>query len=1127
MIKVESFAKAKNNGNGSGASSSSSKGYANTVIRQNIEGHYLWGQYFDATQDVSGTLKGVGDIEASGDITGKSITTETGSITELTSEKITSETVNTKTINADDGFIAEISSENISNNGKITSASADIKKLISENITTEYLTVTKQAHFWELVIDKIKSTSGAVIVTPANATVEMVTSSTSNGVTSYNLMWRCEDVETNKAIHNEFEVDDQIICQSFNGAKVGTTYNVSNKYYWAKVTGKGTISAFDTIRQTNANWHYITVSTADCDGALSPEVGDEIVMLGNRTDTSRQNAIVISSYNSNYLDADIQAPSIVQYKGIKTYSLKPYRYNTIAANGNTFYGDFKVVNGNTSTDVTDLIEGEKLATIISNYDATFINADSSGKITSVSNATGLPTKIEVYLGGEIIPSSEIQSTSYIQYGNGNKQYIGGVSSADTQTGIYISSITKNAANVVVGWSYRTRTTAVTNTQTSIYIKFIHNGKTYEVNKTIPATVIKAGANGDTIEGDDAEFDRLIVESASATVSIEDVLGISFSAYVQHVKGSEITTRTNLADYTLDLVSNAGDRIEANKSSYFYYSNSSYKTNYSKQANTQKYYTIRLFKGSSKVDEQVLTVTFNAGSIFKVKEDAITAAVQDSKSYTDGEITTVNNKVAEVELTANGLKSTVQSHTTKLTDIESDISEIDQKADKISTRVTNIEGNYITSSELTQTANNIQLNVYDNLKTKTGIDVSAGKITLNAANTTVVGNLNLTDTSNGMTVYDSDSIPRINLQPKAISTITTLANDTYSYYPVSKSQSASSYEITTNEQSFSLSQYETLDIDMFTVQMYSTGSTTAYPSGYYDYLTLTITHPNSTTTTKSITTTRTDSYGNFRNLTEKVRFTAPTAGTYKVKYNVRNSSASTWQSGQTSVYAMVNARYQSAKDTQTYIGKDGFYTHAGANKLIWAGESETQIRYGFNGIRWNDADRFGNTAMQVVTGVKGTTPNYKPVWLPFYNYTPTFSPNFTSQYITNIAATKYAYRIDPQINSGICLVDSGYMDTNFNYQDSYIILPSSTFTQDGATCALPKGYTVTIIKNYTGGNLYVVPYSASKNGAIIIDANANNNYYVGMNSNQQTRETFVYVGGYGEYSGATWISMLDH
>ena len=1097
MIKVESFAKAKNNGGGS-SSNTSSKGYANTVIRQNIEGHYLWGQYFDATQDVSGTLKGVGDIEASGDITAKSISTETGKITELESEKITSETVDTKTINADDGFISEISSENITNNGKITSASADIKKLISENITTEYLTVTKQAHFWELVIDKIKSTSGAVIVTPANATVEMVTSSTSNGVTSYNLLWRCEDLETNKAIHNEFEVQDQIICQSFNGAKVGTTQNVSNKYYWALVTAKGTISAYDSIRQTNANWHYITVSTNDYDGALAPEVGDDIVQLGNRTDSSRQNAIVISSYNSEYLDADIQAPSIVQYKGIKTYNLKPYRYNTIAANGNTFYGDFKVVNGNTTSDVTDLIEGEKLATIISNYDATFINADSDGKISGVANATGLPTKIEVYLGGEIIPMSEVQSTSYIQFGSGSKQYIGGVSAADTQTGIYISSITKNATNAAITWGYRTRTTAVSNTQTSIYIKFIHNSKTYEVNKTIPATVIKAGASGETISGDDAEFDRLIVENAAATVSIEDTLSIALTAYVQHVKGSEVTTRSNLADYSLDMVSNAGDRIEANKSTYFYYSNATYKTNYSKQTNTQKYYTIRLFKGTSKVDEQVLTVTFNAGSIFKVKEDAITAAVQDSKSYTDGEITTVNNRVAAVELTANGLKSTVESHTTKLSDVESDISTIKQTASSISSRVTNIENDYVTESELTQTANNIQLNVYDNLKNKTGIDVSQGKITLNAANTTVVGNLNLTDTSNGLTVYDADSIPRINLQPKAISTITNLASDTYNYYSTSKSTTASSYEVTTNDLSFNLSKYEVLDIDMFSVQMYSTGSTTAYPSGYYDYLTMTITHPDSKTTTKSITTTRTDSYGNFKNTSTKIRFTAPSAGTYKVKYNVRNSSASTWQSGQTSVYANVHARYQSAKDTQTYIGQDGFYTHAGANKLIWAGESETQIRYGFNGIRWNNADKFGNRAMQAVTGVQGTNPNYKPVWLPFYNYTPTFSPTFTSQYINNVAQTKYAYYIDPQTDCGICLVDTPYVDTSFNYQESWIILPYSTFAQDGATCPLPVGYTITIIKNYTGSNLYVVPYSSSKESAIIIDANLNNNYYVGMN-----------------------------
>lgn len=40
--------------------------------------------------------------------------------------------------------------------------------LTSVEITTEKLTVTKQAHFFELLIDKIKAAGGAILLTPAD-----------------------------------------------------------------------------------------------------------------------------------------------------------------------------------------------------------------------------------------------------------------------------------------------------------------------------------------------------------------------------------------------------------------------------------------------------------------------------------------------------------------------------------------------------------------------------------------------------------------------------------------------------------------------------------------------------------------------------------------------------------------------------------------------------------------------------------------------------------------------------------------------------------------------------------------------------------------------------------------------
>ena len=90
-------------------------------------------------------------------------------------------------------------------------------------------------------------------------------------------------------------------------------------------------------------------------------------------------------------------------------------------------------------------------------------------------------------------------------------------------------------------------------------------------------------------------------------------------------------------------------------------------------------------------------------------------------------------------------------------------------------------------------------------------------------------------------------------------------------------------------------------------------------------------------------------------------------------------------------ALASSRVQKASRAITYVGTDGMYCHSGANKYLYVNEKQTIIQHGFNGIKWDNSDVNGNRAMMVVTGVTGSIPNVKPVWFPFYNYTPTFIP----------------------------------------------------------------------------------------------------------------------------------------
>ena len=147
------------------------------------------------------------------------------------------------------GKIGELESDNIIA-GKINADEMDvlkawIEKLDSKEITTEYLTVTKQAHFFELIIDKVRAVGGQIILTPAQAAIDKVFAyddndnlvsdpiSYFNSVHHFDVYWRALDSE-GRGISNDWVAGDQAYCQSFN-VTAGVHHDVSNKYYWRLV----------------------------------------------------------------------------------------------------------------------------------------------------------------------------------------------------------------------------------------------------------------------------------------------------------------------------------------------------------------------------------------------------------------------------------------------------------------------------------------------------------------------------------------------------------------------------------------------------------------------------------------------------------------------------------------------------------------------------------------------------------------------------------------------------------------------------------------------------------------------------------------------------------------------------
>lgn len=180
-------------------------------------------------------------------------------------------------------------------------------------LEVDELLVRKLAYFVELIIKRLSHVGGEIILTPASLKCSKVE--------VYDTYYRCyfEQDDGDKSIVQEFKAGDQARCQTFN-VQEGTSHNVSNTYYWRLVTAVGK--------------NYIDLSIEDCDlGSMEPSAGDHIVQLGNRTDATRQNAIILSTVGDD-------APSIKQYKGINGYTLRNKEVTILSPTLNKFLGQF-------------------------------------------------------------------------------------------------------------------------------------------------------------------------------------------------------------------------------------------------------------------------------------------------------------------------------------------------------------------------------------------------------------------------------------------------------------------------------------------------------------------------------------------------------------------------------------------------------------------------------------------------------------------------------------------------------------------------------------------------------------------------------------------------------------------
>ena len=689
----------------------------------------------------NGDINNTGNFNNSGNITNNGNITNTGTLetadATVDNDLTVGKSVTAKTINADVGNIKDVYSDNITN-----------KKMIK----TKDLTVTGTAHFFELVIDKIKAAGGAAIFTPADGFDIDAVEAVENG---YKLYWRCE--VDGKVRQNMWKVDDQAICMSFNQAKVGVSYNVSNKYYWSLVTAVSDYSK-PVIREDGNKYNWITISTVTFDGTVNPEAGDSIAMLGYRgtDDEKRQSAIYISAYAS--FDKGVEAPFIAQYKGIKDFDIEKYRTSWWSLKTNKFVGDFVIESS--GKNIIDFVN-EQIKVVDGKIDSsvTALNTTINEKYSSLSaTIDGINTKVVsntnsiTKLGENLDATNKNLEETNKNLGttNGNitaleKTVKENYSTLDQKADSIAAKVTSNTDSITkLGTNLETTNGNITKLETSVNEKYAAldikaDGISSKVSDNTKK-ITTLGTNLETTNSNITKLETTVSENYSTLDQKAD--GIS-------TKVSENTTKITKLGTNLETTNSNITKLETTVSeNYSTLDQKADGISTKVSENTTK--ITKLGENLDTTNENVTslkkTVTENYSTLDQ-KADSIQSTVSSHTKTIeglDGRVTTNTENISKVKQTADGLTSTVTA--------------LDQTVDANTGEITTLKKSM---SEIGQNAENIYMKIVNDLQ-ETGIDIKSGQINLQATNTNIIGNLNVYKSDTGLVIYDDTNQDRVNI-----------------------------------------------------------------------------------------------------------------------------------------------------------------------------------------------------------------------------------------------------------------------------------------------------------------------------------------------------------------------------
>ena len=509
------------------------------------------------------------------------------------------------------------------------------------NMEIDNLTVRKIFSIFELVVQKITYQGGMIIRSAAGGKLTKVTDGGSH--------WRCEHDST-----DDFVQDDQIICQAFTGT--------ATKRYWRLVTSAGT--------------GYFNLSKVDCEeGSGIPETGDNVAVLGNRTNTARQKAQIDCAVGDS-------APYRDDYDGINSYSLvnrlitRTGNLNGITdavfgvLTGSGLYGTnvylkgtFVLHSGKKIEEAIDDVKNdlnERITDVETNFEIR--EGQISSKIKEVNIAVSNAKQSETNASGSASSASSSATTAGVSANNAAKSATDAQGAA-TNAGKILEEVTLKESSI-------TQTAGEISTKVTEVNKKVTEANTAATNAKNSAT--SASGSAGTASGKAGEAAN---SAANAKQSADNAAKV-----LEDVTLKESSITQTAGNITLQVTEVTKNVVEANTAATTALTKAS-------EASTSA------GTASTKAGEASASATNakNSASTASIKAGEASTSATNAKNSADSaaaKLTTISQKESSINQTASSIPLQVKEVTTKANEAANSATTAATKAGEAASSATN-------------------------------------------------------------------------------------------------------------------------------------------------------------------------------------------------------------------------------------------------------------------------------------------------------------------------------------------------------------------------------------------------------------------------------------------------------